>query len=49
MVEEHQREQPARLRLLGGEGELAGEPDRLDRKIDPPCVPGRVDEVQDAQ
>ena len=29
MVEEHQREQPARLRLLGGEGELAGEPDRL--------------------
>src|SRR6266498_936282 len=26
MVEEHQREQPARLRFLGGEGEVAGEP-----------------------
>jgi CubicO group peptidase (beta-lactamase class C family) len=31
VVEEHEREQPARLRLLGGEGELAGEPDRLGR------------------
>ena len=29
VVEEHQREQSARLRFLGGEGELAGEPDRL--------------------
>ena len=49
MVEEHQREQPARLRLLGGEGELAGEPDRLAGQVDPARVAGRVDEVEHAQ
>ena len=49
VVEEHQREQPARLRLLGGEGELAGEPDRLAGEVDPACVPGRVDQVEDPQ
>jgi hypothetical protein len=49
VVEEHQREQPARLRFLGGEGELAGEPDRLAGQVDPPRVAGRVDEVEHAQ
>ena len=49
MVEEHQREQPARLRFLGGEGELAGEPDRLARQVHPARVAGRVDEVEHAQ
>ena len=49
MVEEHQREQPARLRFLGGEGELAGEPDRLARQVHPVRVAGRVDEVEHAQ
>ena len=49
MVEEHQREQPARLRLLGGEGELAGEPDRLAGQVDAAGVAGRVDEVEHAQ
>ena len=49
MVEEHQREQPARLGLLGGEGELAGEPDRLAGEVDPARVAGRVDQVEDAQ
>src|SRR5262249_46318050 len=37
-VEEHQREQPLRLWLIAGEGELAGEPDRLACKVDPPSV-----------
>ncbi len=49
MVEEHQREQPARLRFLGGEGELAGEPDRLAGQVHPARVAGRVDEVEHAQ
>ena len=49
MVEEHQRQQPARLRLLGGERELAGEPDRLARQVHPARVAGRVDEVEHAQ
>ena len=49
MVEEHQREQPARLRLLGGEGELAGEPDRLAGQVHAAGVAGRVDEVEHAQ
>ena len=49
MVEEHEREQPARLRFLGGEGELAGEPDRLARQVHPVRVAGRVDEVEHAQ
>ena len=49
MVEEHQREQPARLRLLGGEGELAGEPDRLAGQVHPARVARRVDEVEHAQ
>ena len=49
MVEEHQREQPPRLGLLGGEGELAGEPDRLAGQVHPACMPGRVDEVEHAQ
>ena len=35
VAEEHQREQPARLRFLGGEGELAGEPDRLAGQVHP--------------
>ncbi len=43
VVEEHQREQPARLGFLGGEGELAGEPDRLVRQVHPARVAGRVD------
>ena len=34
VVEEHQREQAARLGLLGGEGELAGQPDRLAGQVD---------------
>jgi hypothetical protein len=49
MIEEHQREQPSRLRLLGGEGELAGEPDRLAGQVDPARVTGRVDEIEHAQ
>ena len=49
MVEQHQREQPTRLRLLGGEGELAGEPDRLAGQVDPARVTGRVDQVEHAQ
>ncbi len=39
VVEEHQREQPARLRFLGGEGELAGEPDRLAGQVTRPAWP----------
>ena len=49
MVEEHQREQPACLGLLGGEGELAGEPDRLDGQVHPAPVAGGVDEVEHPQ
>ena len=49
MVEEHQREEPPRLRLFGGEGELAGEPDRLAREVHPARVARRVDEVEHAQ
>ncbi len=52
VVEEHQREQPARLRFLGGEGELAGEPNRLAGQVNPggrASMPGRVDEVEHAQ
>ena len=49
VVEEHQREQPARLRFLGGKGQLAGKPDRLAGQVDPARVPGRVDEVEHAQ
>ena len=49
MVEQHQREQPARLRLLGRERELAGEPDRLAGQVDPARVAGRVDEVEHPQ
>jgi hypothetical protein len=46
VVQEHQREQPSRLRLVGGEGELAGEPDRLGGKVDATGVARRVDEVE---
>ena len=49
MVEEHQREQAARLGLLRGQGELAGEPDRLGGEVHPLDVAGRVDEVEHAQ
>ena len=49
MVEKHQREQPTRLRFLGGEGELAGEPDRLAGQVHPARVAGRVDEIEHAQ
>jgi hypothetical protein len=49
VVEEHQREQPARLGLLGGEGELAGEPDRLAGQVDAARVARGVDEVEHAQ
>jgi hypothetical protein len=49
VVEEHEREQAARLRLLGGERELAGEPDRLGGQVDPAAVARRVDEVEHAQ
>ena len=49
VVQEHQREQPAGLRLLRGEGELAGEPDRLGGKVHPARVARRVDEVEHAQ
>ena len=48
VVEEHQREQAARLRLLRREGELAGEPDRLAGEVHPAGVAGRVDEVEHA-
>ena len=36
VVEQHQREQPPSLRFLGGEGELADQPDRLGGQIHPP-------------
>jgi hypothetical protein len=36
--EEHQREQPARLRFHSGEGELAGDPDRLAGQVHPARV-----------
>ena len=55
MVEEHQREQPACLRFLGGERELADEPDRLASQVGragryPRAnMPGRVDEVEHSQ
>jgi len=52
VVEKHQREQPARLGLLRGERELAGEPDRLAGKVyavGRASMPGRVDEVEHAQ
>ena len=49
MVQEHQREQPARLGLLRGERELAGEPDRLGGQVHAAGVAGRVDEVEHAQ
>ena len=49
MIEEHQREQPARLRFLGGQGELAGEPDRLAGQVHPARVAGGVGEVEHAQ
>ena len=49
MVEEHQREQPARLGFLGGEGELAGEADRVAGQVDAVRVAGRVDDVEHAQ
>lgn len=45
VVEEHQREQAARLRFLGGEGELAGQPDRYAGQVDTggrASMPGRV-------
>jgi len=49
VVEEHQRKQPARLRFLGGECELAGEPDRLAGQVHPASVASRVDEIEHAQ
>jgi hypothetical protein len=49
VVEEHEGEQAARLRFLGGEGELAGEPDRLTGQVYPARVTGGVDEVEHAQ
>jgi len=49
VVEERQREQPARLRLVGGEGKLAGESDRLAGQVHPARVAGRVDEVEHGQ
>ena len=49
VAEEHQREQAAGLRLLGGERELAGEPDRLAGQVHAAGVAGRVDEVEHAQ
>ena len=52
VVKNHQREQPARLGLLRGQRELAGEPDRLAGQVDPggrARMPGRVDEVEHAQ
>jgi hypothetical protein len=49
VVEEHQREEAARLRLLGGERELAREPDRLAGQVHAARVPGRVDQVEHAQ
>ena len=52
MVEEHQREQPARLGFVGSEAKLAGEPDRLAGQVHPggrASMPGRVDEVEHAQ
>lgn len=49
MVQEHQREQAARLRLRRGERELAGEPDGLAGEVRAARVARRVDEVQHAQ
>ena len=49
VVEKHQREQPARLRFVGGECELAGEPDRLAGQVHPSRVAGHIDQVEYAQ
>ena len=49
VLEQHQRQQPAGLRLRCGERELAGEADRLAGEVVPPAVPGVVHERQDAQ
>ena len=49
MVEQHQREQPARLRLVGRERQLTGQPDRLPGQVHPARVAGRVDQVQHAE
>ena len=49
VVEQHQREQSARLGFLRGERELAGEPDRLAGQIHPARVTGCVDEIEHAQ
>ena len=49
MVDEHQCEQPARLRLPRGQRQLAGEPDRLAGDVDPAACAGRVDEGQHTQ
>ena len=49
MVEQHQREQPARFGFVGGQGELAGQADRLGREVDAVGVAGGVDQVEHAQ
>jgi hypothetical protein len=49
VVEQHQREQAARLRLRRLEREHAGEADRFARQVHPPGVAGGIDEVQHAQ
>ena len=49
VVEQHQRQQAARLRLGGRERELAGEADRLAGQVYAAPVAGRVDEVEHPQ
>jgi hypothetical protein len=49
VVEQHQCEQPACLRLLGGEREQPGEPDRLESQVRAVRMARRVDEVEHPQ
>ena len=49
VLEQHQRQQPARLRLRCGQQELASEANRLAGQLVPPAVPGVIHERQDAK
>jgi hypothetical protein len=46
VVQQHEREQPGDLGLVGEGGELAGDPDRLGRQVDIPAVPLVEDQVE---
>ena len=49
VLQQQQREQPASLRFGRGQGELAGEADRVHGQVVAPTVPDVVDQRQDAQ